>query len=53
MANPEQLQYIQDTAEDWNVYRQDHAIAHPDLMGADLSAAELPGADLSQSKPEP
>jgi len=47
MANPEQLEYLQDTAEDWNIYRHEHAITHPDLSGADLPAAQLPGADLS------
>ena len=47
MANSEQLEYLQDSADDWNVYRRVHAIPHPDLRGADLSAAELPGADLS------
>ena len=47
MANPEQLEYLQDSADDWNIYRREHAITRPDLRGADLSAAELPGADLS------
>ena len=42
MANPEQLEYLQDTAEDWNLYRREHSIMHPDLSGADLSADELP-----------
>jgi uncharacterized protein YjbI with pentapeptide repeats len=46
MANPEQLEYLQDSADDWNVYRREHAIMRPDLSGADLSAAQLPGADL-------
>ena len=26
MANPEQLEYLQDSADDWNVYRRVHAI---------------------------
>jgi uncharacterized protein YjbI with pentapeptide repeats len=47
MANPEQLEYLQDSADDWNIYRREQAITRPDLRGADLSAAELPGADLS------
>lgn len=47
MANPEQLEYLQDSADDWNIYRQKFAITRPELMGADLSAAQLPGADLS------
>ena len=47
MANPEQLEYLQDSADDWNIYRREHAITWPDLIGADLSAAQLPGANLS------
>lgn len=47
MANPEQLEYLQDSADDWNLYRREHAITRPELMGADLSAAQLPGTDLS------
>ena len=47
MAEPEQLEYLQDTADDWNLYRREHAIMHPHLSGADLSAAQLPGVDLS------
>ena len=47
MANPEQLEYLQDSADDWNIYRREHAITQPDLSEANLSAAELPGADLS------
>ncbi len=49
MANPEQLEYLQDSADEWNSYRREHAIRRPDLMGADLSAAQLPGADLSRT----
>ena len=26
MANPEQLEYLQDSADDWNIYRREHAI---------------------------
>lgn len=37
MANPEQLEYLQETAEDWNIYRREHSIMHPDLRGADLT----------------
>ena len=33
MANPEQLEYLQDSADDWKVYRRVHAIPHPDLRG--------------------
>ncbi len=33
MANPEQLEYLQDSADDWNVYRREHAITRPDLRG--------------------
>ncbi len=47
MANPEQLEYLQDSADDWNLYRREHAITRPELMGADLSAAQLLGTDLS------
>ncbi len=47
MANPEQLEYLQESADDWNIYRREYAITRPDLIGADLSAAQLPGADLS------
>ncbi len=47
MANPEQLEYLQDSADDWNLYRREHAITRPELMGTDLSAAQLPGTDLS------
>jgi hypothetical protein len=39
MANPEQLEYLQGSAEDWNIYRQEHAITQPDLIGADLTGA--------------
>jgi hypothetical protein len=42
MANPEQLEYLQDSADDWNIYRREFAITRPELMGADLSAAQLP-----------
>ena len=47
MANPEQLEYLQDSADDWNIYRREHSITQPDLSEANLSAAELPGADLT------
>ncbi len=33
MANSEQLEYLQDSADDWNVYRREHAITRPDLRG--------------------
>ena len=33
MANQEQLEYLQDSADDWNIYRREHAITRPDLMG--------------------
>jgi hypothetical protein len=26
MANPEQLEYLQDSADDWNIYRREQAI---------------------------
>jgi hypothetical protein len=47
MANPEQLEYLQDSADDWTIYRREFAITRLELMGADLSAAQLPSADLS------
>ncbi|HWZ18857.1 MAG TPA: pentapeptide repeat-containing protein [Ktedonobacteraceae bacterium] len=47
MANPEQLEYLQDTAEEWNIYRQEHAITHPNLSGANLTGADLTGADVT------
>jgi uncharacterized protein YjbI with pentapeptide repeats len=49
MANPEQLEYLQDTSEDWNLYRREHAIMHPDLSGADLTDANLADVDLSKA----
>jgi Pentapeptide repeats (8 copies) len=49
MANPEQPKYLQDSADDWNFYWREHAIRRPDLMEADLSAAQFPGADLSEA----
>ena len=39
MANPEQLEYLQDSADDWNIYRREFAITRPELMGADLTGA--------------
>ncbi len=52
MANPEQLEYLQDTAEDWNIYRREHSIMHPDLSGADLSASESDQRNPSSSRPD-
>ena len=47
MANPQQLQFLQDSTDDWNMHRREQQWTHPGLSGADLSAAELPNADLS------
>ena len=49
MANPEQLEYLQDDTDNWNSYRREFAITRPDLIGANLSAAQLAGVDLSRT----
>jgi hypothetical protein len=38
MANPEELEFLQDSADDWNIHRREHHIMHPNLSGANLSA---------------
>jgi len=47
MADPDELHFLQDSADDWNMHRREQQWMHPDLSEANLSAAELPNADLS------
>jgi Pentapeptide repeats (8 copies) len=47
MVNPEQLEYLQDSAEERNIYRREKAITRPDLIRADLLKADLRAIDLT------
>lgn len=49
MANPDQLQFLQDSADDWNMHRREQQWTHPDLSGANLSRADLRAIDLTGS----
>ena len=47
MANPEHLKILKQGVEAWNRWRRDHPNVVPRLGGADLSAANLRGADFT------
>jgi uncharacterized protein YjbI with pentapeptide repeats len=49
MANPEQLAYLQDGADEWNNYRREFAITRPELLGANLTNAILLQTDLTEA----
>lgn len=49
MANQRHLDYLKQGVELWNRWRDDYAEIQPDLMGANLSQAELAGVNLSKS----
>src|SRR5215218_9511139 len=46
MANKEHVALLKQGVEAWNQWRAAHPKARPDLCGADLSYANLRGADL-------
>ncbi len=48
MANPEHLAILKQGVEQWNKWRKEHPDVDPDLSGADLTMANLGGADLSE-----
>jgi hypothetical protein len=47
MANPDQLEILQQGVEGWNKWKRKHPRTKPDLEGADLEGADLEGIDLS------
>jgi len=47
MANPEHLEILKQGVEKWNTWRKDNPNALPDLFAANLSMADLGGANLS------
>jgi len=49
VANPEQLERLLRSREDWNTWGQEHPTRNIDLSGADLSEATLSGADLRKA----
>src|SRR5215469_11900383 len=46
MANPDQLNILQQGVDAWNAWRKREPLITPDLREADLSSANLRGADL-------
>jgi hypothetical protein len=46
MANPEHLAILKQGVEAWNRWRNEHPEVRPDLIGEDLSEAELGHADI-------
>jgi len=46
MANQEQLDILMQGVEDWNRWRKEYPDILPDLRGANLSEANLRGANL-------
>ncbi|WP_421980260.1 pentapeptide repeat-containing protein [Roseibium sp.] len=51
MANPEHLKWLREGVESWNRRREEDPFV-PDLSGADLTRANLKGANLSKSRLE-
>jgi uncharacterized protein YjbI with pentapeptide repeats len=47
MANVEHVRIMKQGVQAWNAWRQENSSTRPDLSGADLSWAELNGANLS------
>lgn len=47
MADPEELQFLQESADDWNMHRREQQWMHPDLSRANLTNADLSGVDLT------
>ncbi len=47
MADQEQLALLKQSRTAWNQWRREHPEIHPDLIGVDLSKADLGEADLS------
>jgi uncharacterized protein YjbI with pentapeptide repeats len=46
MANPEHLEILKQSVDQWNKWRKEHPEVRPDLNKAHLAAADLRGADL-------
>lgn len=49
MANQEHLDILKQRMKTWNQWRKEHPDIHPNLVGADLSDADLRKADLSET----
>jgi uncharacterized protein YjbI with pentapeptide repeats len=49
MADQEQLERLQRSAEEWGQWREDHPEIRPDLSFANLNGAFLSGTDLSRA----
>ena len=49
MANQEQVSLINQGAQVWNQWRQDHPEVRPDLYAAHLKSTDLSGMDLSSA----
>ena len=49
MADPDELQFLQDSADDWNMHRREQQWMHPDLSGANLTNATLLQSDLTET----
>ena len=49
MANPEHLQMLQRSVEEWNTWREQHRDIRPDLSNARLFGANLDYANLTRA----
>jgi uncharacterized protein YjbI with pentapeptide repeats len=50
MADIKQLKRLKRSVVEWNAWRREHHIAHPNLNHADLSNADLTGAKLTGAR---